>query len=976
MTGGVTVIDQKRRGEAQSARGLHLRDMPIKPLYERYQRLTRSLPRRIRWLALVFTPAGTSFIVFTAGLSSVAGALAITAGIGRVTSGATTPASVIWLLILGFLAESVGYWVKERQELLLTVVVRQLTYRRFRDVFRRSSPPPEAHGHVLTYPAQISQFAFVVDFAVSTVQIIAFLTVSLALYGASGAIAALLIAGLVLISVRLINLVGRLWEQYVALEGERRRWVQRVADALPRGQSIPSWGTALGKIASIRNAEEQLLRRRVPLQILNGFLERGALTVMLAVVAIVGAWIWPEASFGVGIILAARYLYTAVQNNIVNYRVIRLAVPMMRELDKLEACPDCADGRQNFPERHSSAIEVLEATSDRAEALRTSAATPDSAFVPRNPEVSQSVLSAWRTSALPQRISRFTSLALGMGLTEEAIGRFWRDATTLSSGERHRAAIALVLADEPDWLILDDTFSALDPVTREVVAEIILACVPACTLLASSEEYVPSAFARGSDTRGDRVEPQAHSFGTSEGVEAGSTDAGERGDLPDPQPKRGGFRRSVLLLFGPHVVWIALGALLLSGSEVAFALTLAQGDALSAQTARISTACAVAAIVGSVMFFGPLYRVPIARLGELHGRVTRRLDRFASPRTSGAVVGRLGEDFSNLQMSVPSALGSVFLVIVQTVMLVGGAVAGAPLFIIVVLAVAPLALLAMRQGSKWILPASTMAANRRGDFIGAVGAQAGLRTAPVSAGLRRAGEEAYANSEAAYVSSSVQLANAYALRTGLIQILVLSLNISAVVLVLLTGGSNPLVAPAAVIYFAVTLSSGIQFTVETLQEVGVVGLTAERVRVLEEHEVERSYPPVRSTDLDLLEDTLDYGYSMVALIGPTGSGKSVILDALCRRFPEGEVAVVPDTDPFAPEESDLSGLALAHSVLREGTARLILLDETLKGLTPSEERAEIESLACALEGSGKQAVIVLHSRSNLDYFKVVVNLDE
>lgn len=101
----------------------------------------------------------------------------------------------------------------------------------------------------------------------------------------------------------------------------------------------------------------------------------------------------------------------------------------------------------------------------------------------------------------------------------------------------------------------------------------------------------------------------------------------------------------------------------------------------------------------------------------------------------------------------------------------------------------------MRQGSKWILPASTTAANRRGDFIGVVGAQAGLHAAPVSAGLRRAGEEAYAHSEAAYVSSSIQLANAYALRTGLIQLLVLSLNVSAVVLALMVEGSNSVVAP-------------------------------------------------------------------------------------------------------------------------------------------------------------------------------------
>ena len=100
-----------------------------------------------------------------------------------------------------------------------------------------------------------------------------------------------------------------------------------------------------------------------------------------------------------------------------------------------------------------------------------------------------------------------------------------------------------------------------------------------------------------------------------------------------------------------------------------------------------------------------------------------------------------------------------------------------------------------------------------------------------------------------------------------------------------------------------------------------------------------------------------------------------MLDALYRRYPQGEVVIVPDIDPFASEASNSSGLMLARSVLREGAARLVLLDETLKSLTPSEERTELESMACAIEVSDKQVVIVLHSRSNLDRFKEVVNLD-
>ena len=948
---------------------LPLKALSIETLYKRYKRLTQSLPRCMRWFALVFAPAGISLIVFSAGLLNMAGALVVTAGIDHVTATREGVSYVTWLLILAFLVESLSCWVKDRYEMLLTVVVRQLTYRRFRQLFQTSASTAEACEHVLTYPGQISQFAYVVDFAVSTVQIIIFVIASFVLYGANGVIATLLIVALVIVSLRLINLIGRLWEQYVGFEGERRRWIQKVADSLPRGRYIPSWGAALDKISSIRSSEEKLLHARVRLQVLNGFLEKGALTTMLALVAIVAAWLWPNAGFGLGIILAARYLYAAVQNNVVNYRVIRLALPMMRELDKLEK----SSQKDQTSLEALGACEVIPADSKRANKLREYVSVTGSAFVPRNPELSQAILSAWHTGASPRQVSLFAELAEAMGLNQEVVSRLWRDVKTLSSGERHRAAVAIVLADEPNWLILDDTFAALDPAMREIVAKKILASVPNCTLLASSEEYVPDALAnRLSLTHRELSLGQLHAEQLAsqelESVE-------EVVDLPDPQTEKATFQRTVKLLFGPHIVWVGLGALLLSGSTVAFALTVAQNN-LHSEIVGVSLGCILAAVLGSIIFFGALYRAPITRLTALHERLVYRLDQFASPRTSGAVVGRLGEDFSDLQMSVPGAVGSVFLVWVQSALLIAGAVAGAPLFIVVVCAVAPLAWLVGRQGSKWILPASTACANARGEFIGVVSAQANAHTAPVSVGLRQAGERAYVDLETSYVANSIQLADAYALRSGLIQLLVLTLKISAVLLVSLSGGASVLIAPAAVIYFALTLSSGLQSVVETLQEVGVVSLTAERVRMLEEFQIKRSQVPVRHGELEQLKSLIESGCSLIALIGSTGAGKSVMLDELYRNYGEDKVTVIPEVDPLAVEVSDLSGLELARSVLEDGAWQLVLLDETLKGLNPVEERSEIESMKQVLCRTGKQAVVVLHSRSNLDCFETVVNIGE
>ncbi|WP_338088361.1 hypothetical protein [Nanchangia anserum] len=910
-------------------------------------------------------------MVAVAGLVVVAAGIVITLGINHVTSGESVSVGTAWLLALAFVAESVGYIVEERQELLLMVAVRQLTYRRFRSVFARSRPSLEVRGHVLTYPAQISQFAFIVDGAVSTVQIIAFLVMSLTLYGVGGAIAVLLIVGLALVGIRLITLIGRLWKQYVNLEGERRRWIQRVADALPRGRLIPSWDSALDTITHIRNKEEHVLRRRVLLQVINGFVDRSALTITLAIVAILAWTIWPDTRFGLGIILAARYLYGAVQSNLTNYRIIRLAVPMMRELDSLEAAPKRENGTSDPANRPTQPVEVLLADSDRATLLRTSAVPPECAFVPHNPQLSQSVLSAWRASATTDDLSRFTNLAAAMALPGEVVERLWQDANTLSSGERHRAAVALVMTEAPEWLILDETFSAPDPATRDLVAKVVLSHVPACTIITSSEEYIP-AYLAGEGTAGSpRHGQQAPA---PRGNHSESANAAPPPTLPDPERKRATFRRSVELLFGPHIVVISLGALLLAGSEVLFALSVAGNDRLSFRTACAAGVCAAASLLGSLMFFFPVYRVPIARLSELHSGLIHRIDRFARPQTSGAVVGRLGEDFSELQMSVPQALGAVLIVVVQTLMLIAGAVAGAPPLIIVVAAVMPLSALAMRQGAKRMMPAATIAANRRGDFLGAVGTQAGLHSAPVSNGLRHAGELAYNNCEGSYWAASVNQANAYTYRTVLIQSLTLALNVFAVFFATTSSGPHSLIAPAAVIFFSLTLASGIQSTVETLQRVGVLGLTAERVRLLENFHVNSTYPPVRHHDLDRVYKAIRAGDTLVALIGSTGAGKSVLLDALCRRLPDSEVALIPDVDPFAPDDANASGLNLARTETLSGAAQLLLLDETFKNLTARQERAELESLAKQLKNNGKQSVVVLHSRSNLDCFDTVVNI--
>lgn len=894
----------------------------------------------------------------------------ITISIGEVAAGSARPA-LAWLLIAAFLLEGLGFWLKERQENLLIVIVRQLTYRRFRTLAERGALPPAARGHALTYPGQISQFAYVVDFGLTTLRILLFFGLSVHMYGASDVGAAFLIGILAYLSVRLVKAIGHLWEQYIHLEGLRRRWIQRLAESLPRGQYVASWGSALNRVHHIREEEERLLRRRVRLQVLNGFVDRGALTTLLSLIVIVGAVLWPGSAAGLGIVLAARYLFGAVHNNIVNYRVIRLAVPMMRDLDGLEKQEPSSDGVDLGGTIITEQVEVVPAEAPQVGDFHPLVAAGACAYLPPEVELTRPVVAQWRCQASSEVITRLNLLAGEMGLGPAVIQRLWADPGSLSTGERVRAGLALILAEGVENLVVDDSFAALDPATREVVAGCLLKEVEHLVVIYRSEEYLPKVLCAPNDQVS--VEPALGGEPDSQDLADEFSPPGTNSALPDPERHLNSFWGTVRLLFGAQLWVILLGALLLCGAEVFFVVSMGRTQEHTVSLVSGATTCLVLMVAGCLVYFTPQFTAPITRLSRLHTAVTKRLPAYAHKGNSGTVVGRLGEDFSELQMSVPGALGSTFLVVIHTVLLIAVTTAGTPWFLLVIVVVAPCAVAVLRAGSARITPAVSAAMHARGEFLGVLSSQAGSESAPVSLGLRRAGSLAYDAAEETYLMAAACLANAYALRTGMLQGLVLLVNGSAVALALILPVDNSVVTPATVIYLAAVLTAGIQTTVEQLQSAQVVGMTASRVRALESLTVDRPLPDLHSQAMAELSQLLQEGHRLVALIGRTGSGKSVLVDAVLRS--KGDSAtLIPQVDPFAEEPAG-SAVALTQAVIAENGCRLLLFDEAFRELTPEQERAALYVLKEQVAGSGRQAVVVLHSRSNLDLFEIVIDLD-
>ena len=438
--------------------------------------------------------------VFITGLIQLAGMLLLIYTMGSLHSASTLlEGFVAFKLALSFFLQALGFIAKDRCEMLLIALFRQLTFHRFVRLSVKNNDDETLQSSALTYPNQISQIAYGVDFVLSILQFIILFAICVVQYHENSIVAVLLLVLLCVGNLFLIRWIGVLWKNYVDLEGKRRNLLSKIIDKLPHASRVYRYNVGITAIEDARKAEERVLYKRIFPQLLSNIVEQGGLTLLLAGVVLVHVTIFPNALFNVGILFAIKYLYGAMQNNIVNYRVIRLALPMDKDLMQLEqnAMNNTRANATNISDSvvFDNKFALLSKEAGSALNAYDSIVSSSKILVPCNPIMSQGLIEAWSDIASDDTHRKYENFLRLFNVSREVADRFLHNPETLSVGERQRVVLAMAFAQDVEYLVLDDVFSVLNPELRETVSQAMLSSqVHHIVLFARNPEYIPCVF--------------------------------------------------------------------------------------------------------------------------------------------------------------------------------------------------------------------------------------------------------------------------------------------------------------------------------------------------------------------------------------------------------------------------------------------------------------------------------------------------
>lgn len=913
-------------------------------------------------------------------------------------------------LMVAVVSSFVFGWFKERSELRLVFGTRMLAFRSFFDdaMRGRSGRSVNLVGEFTTHPPQISQVSYVLDFGLSLAQAVGIACYVAVVYQLVGWIA---LAGLVLVtavSVRLVHAVGKVYEKFIALESNRVERIRDISTSVHALRNAKLDRFISGWMQRARERQEPVLRERARLQVLNGIVSTTAVPVVVGIAAIATAvGLGGSLISLVPLLVASTLLYSALQEVIVNYRVIRLAVPMLRAWDERRIEADEDDHvRSVLPSDPGvtwiSMVDHPTLAAVSAEAMR-SAVEADHGWVPADPRLPAAVAADWYLTLNDAERDAFHEWIEALELPGDL--HLDVDASrieTLSRGELHRLAIAAVLATTEGPCVLDaECLAALDPGVRARATRNITARGRPLVLIGGdlagpcadrryaasldNEELklearpLPTLSPLSDETAVDRLPD----------MESSESETGA-GDpvFPSPTPTvRGSVRIWTTIFGGAGATVIVVAALASAGLAVCFPVVLNAVDGSAPQQRALQIGLVTAGILSvGLVALGLQFHTPIKRITLLHRRIGDRLKGIAGPRRTGELVGRYGEDFSALQMEAPGQLVAALAICAEVGVFAIAAGLGSPLLLPIIVMVLPAAWFVYRRGERRLVAATTAQAKQRGHFLDDATAILGEQLIAGNASIRAAARTTYARAEAGLEESSISVVTAMMRRRTELQsvsVLVLVLGLSASALLSAFGGA---LVPVVLAYFIYSIALQLPRLIESVQRVSVAMTAAERVMaLLESADVDKEREPVHHTSAvaEIEAALAESDHLVLRVAGRSGAGKSVALRALNERLPNADVSLIGDDIPvkslscneFPAPERSTETRTLGDLVKSERQALLAeyaiatsvgvtMLDETLSAMSASDQELMLARLREIAKQESRSFVYVSHTAAD------------
>ncbi|AKK06654.1 hypothetical protein CMUST_11715 [Corynebacterium mustelae] len=972
--------------------------------YERFNSQVTSQSGWSAWLAFVAAFPAKAAAVFLWGLLSTGFYLVLPFNFEAfersLTAGVHThkTAAIFIACFIGALGFS---WLKSYAELSLVQGVRFLAFRVFLDDGLRSNTSENTIGRLNTQPNQISQLAYVVDFVLSIIQSVGLAVVAIIAYKDTGLWAVIGIGIFTYFSFVMVRKIGVVFHRYIDSETARVELINAIATDAGRLRMAKLTDLVFGWLHQKRTHQEHIMKDRAKLQTINAVVLQSAVPVVVATAVLVALVTGKTSDSYLSLLMISTLLYSAMGEVVANYRVIRLAVPMLNEWDErrqASAKTTSGDSETPLPALETSCVirgaeapELLDAARNLADVV-----------VIDNPDViPESLVNQLIGGFSIVQRDNWRRLVADFGLPPDTTTQLGQGrAASLSLGEKARLWIALMVALNDDTttsaVFFSDGFLAvMDNRTRMRVLSAVLGSPVPIVFIGTKKlsvgdcpvfEYHAGDIHQVADSVSTMVlETNNHQRVPEAPQPMENSDNNEVGaGVPKPKPSLGLAQKVFAACFGRG----GTTALLLVGAlsallSVGLPLVLETAAATVSPTSigllvLVIAACLVIPVVTGLVQF----RLPITNFSRLHVKAAQATVNHSTPTRRGEYMGRFGDDFSTMQMTIPGALVSMITAVASVAVLCAIVAGQSLLLVVIILPIVVVGGWLYRRGSARLTHASDVQATGRDTFLSECAALITSRQLPSTTLVQHARIQVFEQVRAVFQSSTKNAIGAQLARgrdLSLLSAAILCIGVASVVFF----PADNVISGAVVAYLFYSFATQVPTVISALQDFDLALITAGRVLNLTEfapphHQFATEHTRQSAQRIEETVRTNDGTGGVVEISGRSGAGKSTAL-VLYGATSDPAPVIVPDdlaVLQFAPKDESTDSPAWLHGDLHTRKARqqalvdyaetqvatsVVVLDETLSELPQHAQRAAMQRLHAAANQHNAVVIVVLHT---------------